>query len=288
MRKASIVLIVSIIILLFSSCAIKPYAYESSHKIYSMPQISSNALIYVDSETEVMYWYYNHESGGGLSVMLNSDGSPKLYNKNASKYNPIEINSNNLIYVDVETRVMYFYLELEHGSGLSVMLNPDGSPKLYNNQTSIYKVSELSFASLIYVDTETNVMYLYATNESGSGLSVMLNPDGSPKLYDRETSNFNVTEVTSNNWFYVDTDTNVMYWYSRRGGGGGFSLMFNQDGSPKIYHKKSSKYSITEIAYSNTFYVDAETNVVYCYSKHIGGGGLEPLVDETGKPKLAK
>ena len=287
MKKASIILIVSILVVLFSSCAVKPYAYQSSHKIYSMPQISSGASIYVDTETLVMYWYCNHESGGGLSVMLNADGSPKLYNKDTSKYRVIPINNNNSIYVDPETNVMYFCLELESGSGLSVMLNSDGSPKLYDKQTSNYKAIELSFINLVYVDMETNVMYLCTTHELGGGLCAMFNADGSPKLYDSNSSIYNISEITTSNWFYVDIETNVIYWYSGRSTGGGFSLMLNEDGSPKIYHKESSKYNITEITYGNTFYVDTETDVLYCYSKHINGGGLDVYVDKSGKPKLA-
>lgn len=287
MKKASTILIISILTLLFSSCSIKPSACQPSNKIYSIPQIKPSAFIYVDTETNVMYWFCCHESGGGLSVMLNSDGSPKLYDKKNSKYNATELSSNDLIYVDTETNVMYLYLESKSGGGLSLMLNSDGSPKLFDKKTSKYTVIEISSTNPVYVDTETSVMYLYIKRELGSGLSAMLNASGSPKLYNGESSKYTISEITPNNWFYVDKETNVMYWYSGHTGGGGFSLMLNSDGLPKIYNKTSSKYSITEITYSNTFYVDTETKVVYCYSKHISGGGLDTFVDKTGKPKLA-
>ena len=35
--------------------------------------------IYVDKETNVMYWYIYGGYHAGLTVMLNSDGTPMLY-----------------------------------------------------------------------------------------------------------------------------------------------------------------------------------------------------------------
>lgn len=36
-------------------------------------------LIYADSETGVMYLYITISTGGGLTVMLNADGTPKIW-----------------------------------------------------------------------------------------------------------------------------------------------------------------------------------------------------------------
>ena len=38
----------------------------------------------------------------------------------------------------------------------------------------------------IFIDKETKVMYLFMKNGYGGGLTIMLNPDGSPKLYQGE------------------------------------------------------------------------------------------------------
>lgn len=39
----------------------------------------SDARIFVDSETNVMYTWYKSGYGAGMSVMLNTDGLPKAY-----------------------------------------------------------------------------------------------------------------------------------------------------------------------------------------------------------------
>lgn len=36
-------------------------------------------LIYADSDTGVMYLYITISKGGGLTVMLNADGTPKIW-----------------------------------------------------------------------------------------------------------------------------------------------------------------------------------------------------------------
>ena len=52
---------------------------------------------------------------------------------------------------------------------------------------------------------------------------------------------YNITEIKSNNWVYVDTETNVMYWYSGHGYGGGLDVMIDEIGNPKIANKKSTQ-----------------------------------------------
>jgi len=42
---------------------------------------SINGWIYVDKETKVQYLFVKRGYGGGLTVMLDSDGSPLLYGK---------------------------------------------------------------------------------------------------------------------------------------------------------------------------------------------------------------
>jgi hypothetical protein len=41
------------------------------------------AAIYADKDTGVMYLYMGNGNGGGLTVMLNADGTPKIYDFNS-------------------------------------------------------------------------------------------------------------------------------------------------------------------------------------------------------------
>ena len=151
----------------------------------------------------------------------------------------------------------------------------------------MYNINEIESNDWVYVDTETNVMYWYSEHIQAGGLSVMLNADGSPKTYDAETSKYKVTEIESNDRVYVDTETNVMYWYSGHIQAGGLSVMLNADGSPKTYDAETSKYKVTEIESNDRVYVDTETNVMYWYSGHIQAGGLSVMLNENRTPKLA-
>ena len=38
-----------------------------------------NCSVYIDKETKVMYLWVKNGSGGGLTVMLNADGTPMLW-----------------------------------------------------------------------------------------------------------------------------------------------------------------------------------------------------------------
>ena len=132
MKKASIILMVSMLIMLLCSCSSEPTQSRTYDSMYNITEIKSNNWVYVDTETNVMYWYSGHGYGGGLSPMLNADGTPKIYDAETSKYNVTEIKSNNWVYVDTETNVMYWYSGHGYGGGLSLMLNADGTPKTYD------------------------------------------------------------------------------------------------------------------------------------------------------------
>ena len=127
------------------------------------------------------------------------DNNTAIYSNNSEtqKYNVTEIDSNAHIYVDTETNVMYWCNLQNHGNDISVMLNADGTPKLYT-PLSNYTITEIDSDANIFVDVETNVMYWYATEEYGIGLTVMFNADGSPKLY-KSSSKYNVTKINLNN-----------------------------------------------------------------------------------------
>ena len=102
-----------------------------------------------------------------------------------------------------------------------------------NDYDSVRDISD----TIIYVDFETNVMYAWCKRGYGGGFSVMLNPDGLPKLYDKATSKYTNIRDISDTIIYVDFETNVMYAWCKRGYGGGFSVMLNPDGLPKLYDK---------------------------------------------------
>ena len=118
--------------------------------------------------------------------MLNADGSPKVYDSSTSKYSNINDISNTKIFVDPETNVMYTWYKSGYGAGMSIMLNADGSPKVYDSSTSKYSnINDISNTK-IFVDPETNVMYTWYKSGYGAGMSVMLDADGSAKTYKQQ------------------------------------------------------------------------------------------------------
>lgn len=231
--------------------------------------------ILLDSETNVMYlWYYE-----GLSVMLNADGTPKLYDESTSEYTHVrDIRDVWIpqILVDSENGVMYLMYE----GGMSVMLNADGTPKLYDESTSIYTHIVLDIRGAwmpkILVDSESKVMYILY-NE---GMSNMLNADGTPKLYDRDTSIHSSTWSLSDARTLVDWETNVIYRWYKSGDGAGIAFMLNVDGSPKLYDKDSTGWSISDAR----ILIDSETDVMYIWY----GEGMSWMLNEEGTPKLYK
>lgn len=294
MKKANMVLTAVFLVfcMLLCSCSAEQNHNQEEHKtydsLYDLTEISSRNWVYVDPENDVMYWYAGHGYGGGLTVMLNKDATPKLYDEATSIYDVTEITSRNWVYVDTETNVMYWYVGHGYGGGLSIMLEPDGSPKLYDKATSMYDVTEITSRNWVYVDSETNVMYWYVGHGYGGGLSIMFEADGSPKLYDEKTSIYDVTEITSRNWVYVDIESKVMYWYVGHGYGGGLDIMLEADGSPKLYDEETSIYDVTEITSRNWVYMDPENNAMYCYVGHGYGGGLATMLNRRGNAKVAK
>ena len=48
-------------------------------------------------------------------------------------------NWDNAIYVDKDTKVMYWWSEGSNRAGLTVMYNADGTPKLYDGDLSKYE-----------------------------------------------------------------------------------------------------------------------------------------------------
>jgi hypothetical protein len=52
------------------------------------------------------------------------------------------------------------------------------------DNTMVLVESELNYS--IYADKDTGVMYLYIGSGSGGGLTVMLNADGTPNIWQKE------------------------------------------------------------------------------------------------------
>ena len=51
------------------------------------------------------------------------------------------------------------------------------------DETKIINAVESGINYVVFVDTETGVMYVYVSN---SGTCVMVNPDGTPKIYEAD------------------------------------------------------------------------------------------------------
>ena len=257
---------------------------------YEMPEIErvydiSYENIYVDAETGVMYLWQTADSKGGLTVMLNADGTPKIYNKDASTYENVYNISSENIYVDTETGVMYLWQAGHYQGGLTVMLNADGTPKIYNKDASTYEnVYNISSES-IYVDTETGVMYLWQAGHYQGGLTVMLNSDGTPKVYNKDANTYeNVYNISSES-IYVDTETKVMYLWRTGYAKGGLTVMLNADGTPKIYNKDTNTYKNVYDIKSEIVFVDKETGTMYLWQAAYYKGGLTVMLNANGTPK---
>ena len=287
MKKARIIFMACILIIALCSCSSESSKTKKYNSMYDIAEINSNERIYVDSETNVMYWFDVQGYSGTLTLMVNADGIPKLYNSETSKYKVAEIDSYEKIYVDSETNVMYLFDIHGYGVGLTLMVNADGTPKLYNSKTSKYKVTKIESREKIYVDSETNVMYLFGVYGYDGGLTLMVNADGTPKIYNSKTSKYNVTEIDSREKIYVDSETNVMYLFNIHNYGGGLTLMVNADGTPKLYNSKTCKYKVNKISSGNKIYVDSETDVMYWFNIHSYGGELTLMFNADGTPKLA-
>ena len=130
MKKLRILLLMLVAILCISGCSFAGTSDSASNSVRDI----SDTRIFVDSETNVMYTWYKSGYGGGMSIMLNADGTPKVYDKTTSKYTDTRDISDTRIFVDSETNVMYTWYKRGYGGGMSVMLNADGSSKLYEQQ----------------------------------------------------------------------------------------------------------------------------------------------------------
>ena len=133
-KKLELFIFSFIISTILFGCATPTPTIRISH-IFSSNDIYEK--IYVDGETGVMYLCEHGYLEDTICVMLNTDGTPRVYNADESNYSKVHyiFSSNDIyekIYVDGETGVMYL---CEHGyleDAICVMLNADGTPKVAN------------------------------------------------------------------------------------------------------------------------------------------------------------
>lgn len=78
MKKKILVAILAAI-LLIAGCSDMVNVSEGQDNTMVLVESGQEYLIYADNDTGVMYLYITISTGGGLTVMLNADGTPKIW-----------------------------------------------------------------------------------------------------------------------------------------------------------------------------------------------------------------
>lgn len=78
MRKKPITAIITVA-LLIAGCSDMANVSEEQENTMVLVESGQEYLIYADNDTGVMYLYITISTGGGLTVMLNTDGTPKIW-----------------------------------------------------------------------------------------------------------------------------------------------------------------------------------------------------------------
>jgi hypothetical protein len=95
---------------------------------------------YYDPETMIMFVHYSNCNDKGISVMHNSDGTPRIYDGVSevkpliliSKEDIVDTDTKQYTFYDPETLVMYVRYTNVSCCGISEMPNPDGNLRTYN------------------------------------------------------------------------------------------------------------------------------------------------------------
>lgn len=281
-RKITTILAVMLVLIFFVGCCACSEG-ESTERLYSI----SSETIYVDKEEGTMYLYVSGVKKAGLSIMLEPDGTPKLFNSETNTYKNVYYISSETIYVDEQEGTMYLYVSGVKKAGLSVMLKADGKPKTYNKDTNTYKNVYSISSESIYVDELEGTMYLYVSGVKKGGLSVMLKADGMPKIYNKDTCPYPNVYSISKESVYVDNDEAVMYLYVSGVQKAGLSVMYCDDGSILTYHETKYYENVYNIS-AETIYVDEENGVKYLYVSGVKKAGLSVMYYSDGQPKTKK
>lgn len=80
MRKKLITAIITAA-LLIAGCSDTVNVSEGQENTMVLVESGQEYLIYADNDTGVMYLYITISTGGGLTVMLNADGTPKIWQR---------------------------------------------------------------------------------------------------------------------------------------------------------------------------------------------------------------
>ena len=78
MRKKLITAIITVA-LLIAGCSDTANVSAGQENTMVLVGSGQEYLIYADNDTGVMYLYITISTGGGLTVMLNADGTPKIW-----------------------------------------------------------------------------------------------------------------------------------------------------------------------------------------------------------------
>ena len=77
--KKKITAILLITTLLFTGCGNKQDTDSEQGKLITKVENTLGHSVYVDEDTGVMYLYVKGGYGGGITVMINEDGTPKIW-----------------------------------------------------------------------------------------------------------------------------------------------------------------------------------------------------------------
>lgn len=77
MKKAMVVLALACIVL--TGCTPQADGYQEGTDRFKVAISEGDNRVYVDTETGVMYFYHKNGYGGGMSVMLDADGNPLIW-----------------------------------------------------------------------------------------------------------------------------------------------------------------------------------------------------------------
>ncbi len=112
--------------------------------VYSQGTLNNTIKIIIDTFTGVLYLNVTEGYGGGICALLNADGTPRLYSSIQQKGNTMKkfetiysrgtFNQQKIIR-DTDTGVAYVFMTEGYGGGLCALLNPDGTPMVYMDDT---------------------------------------------------------------------------------------------------------------------------------------------------------
>lgn len=236
-----------------------------------------DTVTFRDHEEDVLYAWYQSGWGAGMTVMQDNNGKPKLYSKYSEDYERTCDILKTKIFVDFEEKTMYTWYRTDEGAGMSVMLDSDGKPKIYDRPISIYKIIKDISKTKIFVYKPTNVMFSWYREENGAGLSMMLNADGTPKIYDKEISKYNDITYITDEMIFVDWKTKTMFFFYEEDGAGDIVIIPNPDGTHMTLDKLPFKYFIQNQIVDTKTFIDKEENVEYIWFKGKDWGGLTEM-----------